>query len=176
MSTSTVTRFKVFFAHQDREQERWLRAMALQGLHLHSLNAFCFWTFVKGQPADVAYRLDFNNGQASGYRQLFEDAGWELAAHVTGWQYWRKTVVDGREPEIHTDRQSKIEKFQRVLSMLVVAAMPLLVMIILSWNRPEMVSKLPAWIAVTVGAILTVHALAALALFRRIRQVRNEGA
>lgn len=34
MSTATVKHFKWFWPDQDIEQEQWLRAMALQGLHL----------------------------------------------------------------------------------------------------------------------------------------------
>lgn len=174
-ASKTVTKFRLFFAHQDREQEQWLRAMANKGLHLKSLNGLCFWTFIQGEPADVAYRLDFQNANTSDYRQLFEDAGWELVVHVTGWQYWRKEVINGRVPEIHTDRQSKIAKFQRVLALLAVAIMPLVVMIILRANNPAKISELPPMITVTVGAALLIYALCSLALLLRIRQVRKDG-
>ena len=61
MSKATCTKFKFFFADQDVEQEQWLRAMALKGLHLKKLNLLQMWTFVKGEPADMVYRVDFNS-------------------------------------------------------------------------------------------------------------------
>jgi hypothetical protein len=41
MTTATGTRFKFFWAHQDHEQEAWLRDMAKQGLHLESVHYWC---------------------------------------------------------------------------------------------------------------------------------------
>lgn len=171
MKATTVTKFKFFFAHQDREQEQWLRAMALQGLHLTALNAGCFWTFRQGEPADVVYRVDFDHDQnLNDYRVLFEDAGWELAAQVTGWQYWRKQKVDSREPEIHTDPQSKIAKFKRLMASLFLIMLP---MPIFTLTKPESLWRLSPPFLVAMFAMLALCAYMLGALLLRIRAVRR---
>ena len=125
MSSATVTKFKFFFPDQDVEQEQWLRAMAQKGLHLKKLNVLQLWTFTRGEPADMVYRVDFNNESVKpDYRQLMGDAGWERAACLSGWQYWRTKSVDGRSPELFTDAASKAAKFKRLMALLFVCSLP----------------------------------------------------
>ncbi|CAN7525811.1 DUF2812 domain-containing protein [Massilia sp. LjRoot122] len=127
MST-TVRIFKLFWAHQDEQQEDWLRSMAQQGLHLLKVNPFCFWTFRRGEPADVVYRVDFPNASHDpAFRQLMQDAGWTLAAKTVGWHYWRTPVVRGKAPALFTDNASKANKFRQRLATFVAAAMPVFV-------------------------------------------------
>jgi hypothetical protein len=175
MSTTTI--YKLFWADQDLEQEQWLREKARQGLHLRKLNLFCGWTFEQGAPADVVYRVDFNErGNQADYRQLFHDAGWQLAAELTGWLYWRKPVVDGRAPEILTDSASKIARFQQVLRLAGLAMSPLLLMLITSNAQRTLdnVSEHLRYGVLTVAALgIPLYAYMALRLFRRIRQLRN---
>lgn len=126
MSSATVKKFKWFWHDQDVEQEQWLRAMAQQGLHLKDLNVLQRWTFEKGAPADIVYRVDYDNMRVKPeYRQLLEDAGWEQAMYWNGWQYWRTPAVDGRAPEIFTDTKSKNAKFGRLLALIALTSMPL---------------------------------------------------
>ncbi len=115
MSGETVREIKVFWTDQDAKLEQWLRAMAAKGLHLSKVSNSWLWTFRQGAPADVAYRLDFNkNGGEPDYRQLIEDAGWELATEADDWQYWRKEIVDGKVPAIFTDNASRLNMHNRV--------------------------------------------------------------
>ena len=177
MSKSTVTKFKWFWADQDLEQEAWLREMARQGLHLQSVNMICRWTFVRSAPADIVYRIDFSDkGKDSAHHRLFEDAGWELAAEVTGWQYWRRQVVDNTAPEIFTDSESKTAKYRRVLAMLAAAIMPPLLMLIVVDKR-QMADQL-SWpfllpLLLGYGLILPLYAYSAMRLFKRIRKVHG---
>lgn len=115
MSAATVVRYKLHFVWEDEKEEQWLRAMARQGLHLVKANQMCRYVFRVGAPDDVVYRLDYlpRARKDTSYFQLFEDAGWEHAWACSGWQYWRKPAQGG-EPEIFTDRQSKVEKLRRV--------------------------------------------------------------
>ena len=124
MSNKTkITKFKFFWADQVVEQEQWLREMAKQGLHLEKLNVLCMWTFVQGEPADIVYRVDFNNESAD-YRQLVEDAGWVRAASLAGWQYWRTAASNGRAPELFTDTKSKKAKYQRATVQILLCLLP----------------------------------------------------
>jgi hypothetical protein len=168
---SKVRVFKFFWADQDVAQEQWLRAMAKQGLHLKSLNPLCVWTFDKGEPADMAYRVDFPSTNDKHFDQLLEDAGWEKAAVLLGWHYWRKSVEAGVEPEIFTDSATKTQKFKNVLAALCLSMMPITVML-LTTNKGklhEQVSQVTYWsVAVFLAIAMPILLIAAARLVRRI--------
>src|SRR4030065_2966772 len=50
--------------------------------------------------------------------QIFQDAGWNYVGEMSNWRYWRKRVVNGETPEIFTDNESKIRKYQRLLAIM----------------------------------------------------------
>jgi hypothetical protein len=120
MEGRIVRRFKCFWAWQDANEEAWLRKMSGEkGLHLKRVSPICMYTFVMGTPAEYSYRLDFRRTPAKekqAYLQLFEDAGWEHVGQMNNWQYFRKPARAGETPEILTDRESKIEKYRRMLA------------------------------------------------------------
>lgn len=176
-NTVTITRFKFFWAHQDEEQEHWLRGMARQGLHLVDVNPFCFWTFRRGAPRDLVYRIDFGNGPGDdGFFQLMQDAGWTLAATTTGWQYWSTPVVNGRAPEIFTDSASKVKKFQRLLAVLLCSALPAFIMLITT-DKGSLPLKLSMPTLVILGTVYFAYFLVlsytVMRLLLRIRAVRG---
>jgi Protein of unknown function (DUF2812) len=175
MSRSTVTRFKFFWAHQDQEQEAWLRAMAQQGLHLESVNPFCFWTFRRGAPRDVVYRLDFGRRRTDdGFAQLMEDAGWILATTCTGWHYWSIPVTDGREPEIFTDSASRVKKFQRLLALLVCSALPAFIMM-LTTDKGSLPSRLSLPSLVLISSLyIGVFMALGYSVLRLLLRIRAE--
>jgi hypothetical protein len=174
MSRATVTRFKFFFPDQDVEQEQWLRAMALKGLHLQKLNMLQLWTFARGEPADMVYRVDFNNGSAKpDYRQLLEDAGWERAACLSGWQYWRTRSVDGRSPELFTDAASKAAKFKRLMTLLFVCSLPSVFLFASPSMRHALSSSSWPFLAVIVGAF-GLNLVGMARLVARLVRVRRE--
>ncbi len=178
MSKDTVTIYKFFWAHQDVEQEQWLRAKAKEGLHLLRVPFVCGWVFRKGPPQDVVYRIDFRN-RDDGYKRLFEDAGWECAGGVAGWHYWRRKAVAGVADEIFTDNESKIGKYRRVLMLLAVGIMPLTVMLLLS-GPERFLSGLSQPTMLVFGTLITLgypmYLYAALGLYKRIRTLRNQEA
>lgn len=180
MSKNTVNLFKLFWADQDPEQEQWLGEMARRGMHLQSVNTFYLWTFVKGDNADVAYRVDYHNkGKHSEYHRLFEDAGWERAAELSGWQYWRKRVVDGHSPQIFTDRESIADKYRRVLEMLATVILSSTVVLISCayWDL-EKYLRHPYLIVLhgVLAATIPFNMYMALRLYRRMREVCNVSA
>lgn len=157
--SATVKTFKFFFAHQDVEQEAWLRSMAQQGLHLVDVNPFSFWTFRRGAPADIVYRVDFSQAnEDASYRQLMQDAGWTLAATTVGWQYWATRSVGGQAPELFTDNTSKARKFKQLLAVLLCTGMPLFLMIVTS-DKHRLMEQLSLPSMVILGAILLLYFL-----------------
>jgi len=174
---TTVRKFKLFGPHEDENQESWLRSMAQQGLHLVKVNPFCVWTFRRGEPDDVVYRVDFPNASHDpDFRQLMEDAGWTLAATTVGWHYWRTRAVNGRAPELFTDNASKAAKFKQRLGVLVGCSIPFLVSIVVS-DMPGRLGELSLPFLVAYGAALCFYlsvvpwAIVRLAL--RIRQLSS---
>jgi len=128
MSETLVKKFKCFWSWEDEQEQLWLQEMASQGLHLKERSAFGIYRFIQGQPAEVAYRLDYISNMNwnfvktlepdDNYKQLIIDAGWEHVLASSGWQYWRKPIIAGKVPEIYTDSRSKRSKYQRLLVML----------------------------------------------------------
>jgi hypothetical protein len=179
MSGSTVTTFKLFWAHQDEQQEAWLRSQAQKGLHLVNVNPFCFWTFRRGEPADIVYRVNYSNSWAahgSDFHQFMEDAGWQLAATTVGWQYWATPAVNGKAPEIFTDAPSKAKKFEHLLAWIIPWFLPsMLWFLIVDWQG--MLARMSTRELVELGIIaliyLAVVPYAVLSLLMRLRQVRK---
>lgn len=52
--------------------------------------------------------------------QLLADAGWEHVGEMGGWVYFRIKVTGKQPPEIFSDRESKIGKYQCVLAYLAI--------------------------------------------------------
>lgn len=114
------TVFRVYGAWNSEREEHWLSRMARKGWHLTAPRGI-FYRFVKGEPADVAYRLDYQRpakGDLKEYLGLFKDAGWEHVDEFGNWHYFRIPTGGGPAPEIHTDPVSKIAMFRRLLGFL----------------------------------------------------------
>jgi len=118
------TVFRAYGAWNNEAEERWLSRMARNGWHLAAPRAV-FYRFVKGEPADVVYRLDYRSaakGERDEYLGLFKDAGWEHVGECGTWHYFRIASGAGPAPEIHTDPESKIAMFRRLLAALAVVS------------------------------------------------------
>jgi hypothetical protein len=179
MSGDKVVRYKVHFVWQDDKEERWLRDMARQGLHLVTANPFCRYVFRRGAPADIAYRLDYvpNVRKDRSYYQLFQDAGWEHVLSCIGWEYWRKSA-DGAEPEIFTDGASKAGRLRRVRNMLGAVGIPALSVILANpvWRQSSPTISTGSKIAVAAMAVtlLGLYLYGFRKLNQRIREVSGE--
>jgi hypothetical protein len=178
--SETITRFKFFWADQDEQQETWLRAMAQQGLHLDANPirfSLGFWTFRRGAPADVVYRVNYANDKNDGdFRQLLEDAGWTLAASAFGWQYWRTPAVGDKAPEIFTDAASRSRKFKQLLGVLAASAMPMLMWLLLT-DKEHVLEQLSLPFLLMFGALILVYLLlvpySILRLLLKLRESRS---
>jgi hypothetical protein len=117
MNEAIIRKRKWFWSWQDEKQEAWLGEMSSKGLHLKGTGPFGSFLFVEGSPREYSYRLDYNRNKPSeDYIQLLQDAGWENLGSQGGWQYWRKEAQDGNIPEVFTDPESKIQKYQQMLA------------------------------------------------------------
>lgn len=126
--------FKIFFAWQERKEEEWLRKMSNEGWHLNRAG-FLNYEFVKGEPKDIIYRLDykpFRNEKIDDYITLFEDSGWEYVSKFAGWFYFRTEAKDNLNVELYNDNASKIRKYKTLRWVLIIACAPLILVITLS--------------------------------------------
>lgn len=174
MEKQTITRYKWFWAWQDHKEEEWLQSMSLQGWHLVTMS-IGFYKFEKGEPANYVYRLDFNTNSSKNlieYVGLFQDAGWEYLGRLSSWQYFRKLAAPGEEPEIFTDNESKIAKYQRIITFLVILS-PVYFVIFF----PHMADRVPLPFAIVVGAfyftLMVIYSVAIVSLARRINQLKR---
>lgn len=109
---------KGFWPWQDEVEESWLSTMAMEGWHLQKVGRKKEYHFIKGPSIKVKYCMDYQARQKDkeGYQTLFKDAGWEFVTSVSGWQYFRKEFDGDTPPEIFTDRDSKIDRYNRLLT------------------------------------------------------------
>jgi hypothetical protein len=78
METTIIRKKRWFWPWQDQQEEEWLREMARTGWYLEKADWVGSYTFEQGEPADVVYRLDYNDAlkkDKEHYLQLFRDAG-----------------------------------------------------------------------------------------------------
>jgi len=118
---TTQTKFKWFWPWQDDKEEAWLEGMSAAGWHLRSMGLMGRYTLERGEPRPYTYRLDYirlDKNKRADYMQIFQDAGWEYIGEMYNWQYWRKPVAAGESAEIFTDNDSKIKKYQRLLTIM----------------------------------------------------------
>ena len=108
--TKTVT--KVIWAWQDEKEENWLEQMALDGWHLTAVKPFVY-TFRHGNPEKMTYRMDYKlsiDKDYAEYTAIFADCGWELAATMANWHYYRINPGNAATPEIYNTSRSKPKK------------------------------------------------------------------
>jgi hypothetical protein len=160
---NTFHRLMWFWPWQDDAEEAWLRKMSQQGWHLTKANLFGYYTFQAGEPADYVYRLDYQTPakkELSNYLQLFQDAGWEHVSELASWHYFRKLRQQGEEPEIFTDVDSKVAKYNRLLEALSLpAAMSVLFINFLDFGSPSIAQGIFNVVYVALFVILLVMIL-----------------
>jgi Protein of unknown function (DUF2812) len=158
-NTKTVVR--MLMAWNDEKEERWLAEQARAGWRLKAVRCFGY-TFERAAPADLTYRLDFGPSRRSDrseYFGLFHDAGWKHVGTRGLWQYFRKAVVDGQVPEIHTDPQSRIAMYRRVI-----AIMAVMLGVIVMQTAPRLATEGQAALSRDRSAILVIQ-MAVMAFF-----------
>lgn len=174
------TVLRAYGAWNNEGEERWLSGMARKGWHLTAPRAV-FYRFAKGGPADVVYRLDYRNpakGERDEYLGLFKDAGWEHVGEFGNWHYFRIPAGAGSTPEIHTDPESKIAMFRRLLAALAVVSVALWVPLLTGLadrSRPHTYWFSIRGFQIAVLALL-VYAIVRIALkIKRLRKERAAG-
>lgn len=173
MDANVIWKFKWFWAWNDDKEEAWLQQMSLQGWHLHSFGLPGFYTFEAGGSRNYYYRLDFqmtSKNETAAYLQLFTDAGWEYVGSMSSWNYFRKEARPGEAPEIFTDNASKVQKYRRLVGIL----LPFLpIYIVLMINLSDAEGSIYNFFEPVAAIIMLLYAYALLRLLLRIRQLKG---
>jgi hypothetical protein len=171
--TERKTLFKWWWGWSVERLERWLEAKEAEGWNLERAGGMgVFFTFRRGEPRRVAYRVDYQTRAEADYTQLFEDTGWSLAGRGAGWYYWRQEYADAK-PEIYTDVESLIGRNRRQMTLLAV----LLAVQAPAMNTVMLRAQTP-FISVVAALQLTMIALLAFAVLRFMmanRRLRKQG-
>jgi len=143
MRVDTVNRrfktvFKIFFAWQEKKEEKWLREMSKKGWHLDN-TSFLNYIFRKGELKDMRYRLDFKiirNENIDDYITLFEDAGWEYISRLGWWYYFRTEAKKGKGQELYSDNASRIRMYNSLRWFLIIICAPIV------YNLPSLYGRI----------------------------------
>jgi hypothetical protein len=127
------TMFKIFLPWQDEDEEKWLEEMSGSGWQLESTSPYLY-SFTQAYPERVIYRLDYKQTLDKDYQEylnIFKDAGWELAALMSNWHYFRIQPQNQVVPEIYNSDRAKAQKYRRLLFGL----MPFFILFIVLFPR-----------------------------------------
>lgn len=175
MAADLITKRKWFWAWNDEKEEGWLSEMSQQGLHLEGIPFPGSYQFRKGEPGRYTYRLDYQSLKTKdkdSYLQLFSDAGWEIVGEMGGWMYFRYKANNGEPPEIYSDLESKIGKYQRVLGYLVVF-LPILVLMMPNIARAEGHGPIYAILGAINFLLMVLFSIGVFQLIRRISRLKK---
>ena len=174
MNTKLIYKNKWIWGWEDEKEEAWLRQMANEGLHLVRLAGLGRYAFQAGAPRDVVYRMDYFGSRRADYQhylQIFRDSGWELVGEFFNWQYFRKPVEHGESPEILTDNESKIRKYQNLLTTVALTAPVSIMSIIMITEK-----SLSTFMLILIGLLTLIcgfDAFCIAALLRRINKLKR---
>lgn len=166
-------KFHWFWAWEDEKEEMWLREMSKKGFHFKSVGSAGYYIFEHGEPIDFTYRLDYfiDHKDMPNYLQLFQDAGWSYLGEMGGWQYFRKAGLNGEEQEIYSDKESKANKYQRLLLYLIIF-FPIYLSFVLMLNRNS--NSLIQAFTLMMSVIMIVYIYSMVKLLGRITQLRKK--
>ena len=175
MTNEIVTKTKWFWAWQDEKEETWLTEMAHQGLHLDNVPFPGRYQFKSGEPADYVYRLDYQSLRGKdkdSYLQLFADAGWENVGEMGGWMYFRYEVTNGEAPEIYSDRESKIGKYQRVMLYLIIF-LPIMILLMNNATSADGYGLFSKILQGLAALLMLLYSFAMIQLIIRISKLKK---
>jgi len=165
--------FKLFWAWQDEEEEKWLSKMAEEGWHLKK--GPWIYTFGKGEPENAIYKLDFNRTSQKDrdeYLTLFQDAGWEHITEYMSWHYFKSNKERVIYPDIYSDKESKIQKYKTMLAMetLLLAAIIIIASAIIFPSTQEYF-YIVKWI---YSILILLLLFVVIRLFYKIRKIKRD--
>ena len=110
--------FRYFSIFNHEEEQEYLREQHKQGWKFHHVSGLGTYHFIKCEPEDVIYQLDYNQESSKNkdeYIKMFSDCGWEYIQDFAEFSYFRKPVAEMNEEEgIFCDESSRLAMLERV--------------------------------------------------------------
>ncbi|MEG3313054.1 DUF2812 domain-containing protein [Streptococcus parasuis] len=168
----TKTEIHFFFLPDFEKEEVYLAEQHHQGWKFQKVQFGFFYFFEKCLLEEVSYQLDFKpNGQdKEEYLQMFADYGWEYVGDCNHFSYFRKSETLG-EVELYSDRKSKFEMIDRIITRQFLLASVLFAFFILLFY----VLKLPAVMIGMAIADLPVLLYCSIGLMRLRQKYKEVG-
>ena len=171
-----VRKFKWFWIWEDDREADWLGQMSRQGLHLKSPGSFGLYTFDRGAPRPFTYYLDFvlQSRQENAQVRTQQEAGWSHVAHSGSWHYWRRELKERETSEFHTSPTARLEKYQRILGVLIIFLPIFLVQLT---NADDVLKRYSDWgihaIFFVFYGLFLAYIVALLLTFQRVLRLRR---
>lgn len=113
------TKIGFFTVPEYEKEEQWLRKNHNEGWKLVGITFPCFYHFVKCEPEDVIYQLDYNKSGRDNrveYLLMFSDCDWDHITDFVGYSYFSKPVkaMNPGGERIFNDPESKLDMSLRV--------------------------------------------------------------
>lgn len=114
----TKKEFKFFTVPEWEKEQEYLRQQHKNGWKFVRVSGLCMYHFVKCEPEDVVYQLDYNQegvAHKEEYVQMFRDCGWEYLQDYVGYSYFRKPAAEmNGDEQIFCDDASRLDMMKRV--------------------------------------------------------------
>lgn len=113
--------YKIFWAWNFDEEEKWLNEMAEKGFALSSVSLFRY-EFEECLSGEYNIRLELlehwpSHIESGAYIRFLEETGVEHVGSVMRWGYFRKKTVDGTF-DLYSNSESRIQHLNRILILL----------------------------------------------------------
>ncbi len=157
------TTVKFFTIADWKKEEKYLTQMHQKGWRFERITIPFFYHFVKCEPKEVVYQLDYYQPgvleNREEYFQMFSDCGWEYILDFVGYSYFRKPVEDmkGNE-EIFCDLESRMDMIQRsykgkLTPLIVIFFCCLIPQMLLQYNLNASFNRVLFWMFVALMII-----------------------
>lgn len=118
MKKTVKTACRGYFLTDYEAEEKWLHEMNRQGWQLTATPFLYFYRFIKTEPKDITWRLEFHPEAENreDYISMAEDYGWHCLKGVNSWLYfYRQTSSDPSVNEIFSDNASRTEMAEKMV-------------------------------------------------------------
>lgn len=171
---------KLFFAWQEDAEMKFLQEKVSEGYLLEHVG-FGVYHFNEATPQKVVYQMDFkikDKLSEAEYLQLFEDDGWHFVSKIVGWYYFYKEQKDEEvELSLFNNNQSKLEKYKRLILVLLVTGFPMYYQVLILFPRlQEGELQFPSFyffLNIIVIILLGLHTFALLNIVKRYLKIKN---
>jgi len=116
------------------KMENWLEEMEMEGWALYKFDfTMMRFKFKKSESRKARYCFDYQSNVGDDYYGIFQEDGWELVDEtISPWHIWRKPYQDNR-PGIFTDTRSLVERNNRQIRNITLAAIISLILLYIEW-------------------------------------------